>query len=144
MWTRFHDMHSGGSGKLSHALIFIEAPIDEAKIIFQNRFDRNPERVTCTCCGPDYLISEASTLEQATAYERGCAFRETGRNKDGTWKDPGGGYYIEEPDTKWTRKKYMSFSKYLQIREALFIREKDILAEERQGELREEGFVWKE
>jgi hypothetical protein len=25
--------------------------IAEAEVIFQNRFKRNPNRVTCTCCG---------------------------------------------------------------------------------------------
>lgn len=70
MWTHFWDMHSGGDQKLDWAHIFIEAPEDEAKVIFYNRFHRNPERVTCTCCGEDYAISESPTLEEAASYVR--------------------------------------------------------------------------
>ena len=87
MWTRFRDMHSGGGSKVlrkpdgtftdgdrfSHEsddepinYIYIEAPKDEAKLVFYNRFKRNPERVSCTCCGEDYYISESETLEQPT------------------------------------------------------------------------------
>jgi hypothetical protein len=74
MWTRFMDMRSGGSQKENFAHCYIEAPENEAKIIFYNRFGHNPERVTCTCCGDDYSISEYETLEQATAYERNCEY----------------------------------------------------------------------
>lgn len=58
MITTFLDMHSGGSRKEEYGLIAIEAPRDEAELIFYNRFGHNPNRVTCTCCGPDYSISE--------------------------------------------------------------------------------------
>ena len=68
MWTRFHDMHSGGSQKEQWNLIFIEASQAEAELIFYNRFGHNPNRVSCTCCGPDYSIGESETLDEATRF----------------------------------------------------------------------------
>lgn len=65
MWTKFNDMHSGGGSKLDWEEIFIEAPEDDACIIFQNMFGRNPCTVTCTCCGADYFVLEYDTLEEA-------------------------------------------------------------------------------
>ncbi len=70
MWTQFMDMHSGGGSKEKWSQIFIEAPEDEAKVIFYNRFHHNPERVTCTCCGEDYSITENASLEELTDYWR--------------------------------------------------------------------------
>ena len=61
-WTQFWDMHSGGSLKEQWQYIYIEAPEDEARVIFYNRFDHSPDRVTCTCCGEDYSVSEDADL----------------------------------------------------------------------------------
>lgn len=73
MWTRFMDMHSGGGCKEPpYDKILIEAPEDEARRVFYAKFGHNPERVTCTCCGEDYSITESPTLSDATAYDRGC------------------------------------------------------------------------
>lgn len=72
MWTLLWDMHSGGSQKEKWAKIYIEAPEEEAKIIFYNRFGHNPERVSCTCCGSDYSISSDEDLKQLSGYHRGC------------------------------------------------------------------------
>lgn len=75
MWTRFMDMHSGGGTKENgFDFIFIEAPEHEARLIFYNRFGHNPERVSCTCCGDDYSISEHESLEQISGYDRHCAY----------------------------------------------------------------------
>ena len=71
MWTHFFDMHSGGGKKEEWEHIFIELPKHEAKIYFYNRFGHNPERVTCTCCGEDYSISQYESLEKATGYYLG-------------------------------------------------------------------------
>ena len=71
MWTRFMDMHSGGGQKEDFVRCYIEAPEAEAVAIFYNRFRHNPNRVTCTCCGEDYSITESETLEDATEYDRG-------------------------------------------------------------------------
>ena len=75
-WTEFWDMHSGGGRKLDWDFIYIEAPLAEARAIFYSLFGRNPERVTCTCCGEDYALEEYETLEEATAYQRGYYFKD--------------------------------------------------------------------
>ena len=48
MFTEFLDVSSGGSQKLSHGRILIEAPEAEAVSVFYSRFGRNPRRVSCT------------------------------------------------------------------------------------------------
>jgi hypothetical protein len=63
-WTRFYDMHSGGIKKERWDQIYIQAPEEEAKIIFTNRFKHDPENRTCDCCGDDYSISFNKTLDQ--------------------------------------------------------------------------------
>ena len=74
-WTLFWDVSSGGDLKEeSYEKIYIEAPEEEAKVIFYNRFRHNPDRVSCTCCGKDYEISESENLEQASGYHRNCAW----------------------------------------------------------------------
>lgn len=128
-WTRFMDMHSGGGRKLDWEYIYIEASEAEAQIIFQNRFGRNPNRVTCTCCGNDYSIDESKSLAEATAYERGCA-----------WDGDG---YVEKPSEKSYANPYRSLEDYVAHSGALFIRAADIKPQERVGELQEEGYVWR-
>lgn len=128
MWTRFMDMHSGGSKKEDFAYCYIEAPKDEAKKIFYNRFGHNPERVTCTCCGYDYSIYESKTLEEATAYDRNCA-----------WED---GKYVEKPDCRYSVKELIQLSEYVERHDVLVIYMADIKQEERDGEVPEQGYVW--
>jgi len=72
-WTHFMDMHSGGGQKEKWAHIYIEAPENEARVIFYNKFGHNPDRVTCTCCGNDYSVIESDNvfLEQFS-YKRWC------------------------------------------------------------------------
>lgn len=151
------DMHSGGGQKLSWAYIYIEAPEKEAAIIFQNRFKRNPHRITCTCCGDDYSLSEETGgLEQATAYERGC--RHAYFRPDGTecpdeegWKSGKGttpGYtsrYVEDGGGKYSfGRKYTPLAEYLKSKSVKVIYAKDIKPKERKGELNEEGYVWRD
>ena len=67
MWTVFTDSHSGGRSKLdNYEIIYIEAPRDEAEIIFYNKFNNNPLNITCDCCGKDFGIDEYNTLLEAT------------------------------------------------------------------------------
>lgn len=153
-WTHFWDMHSGGSQKLDWGHIFIEAPEDEAKIIFYNRFGRNPERVTCTCCGEDYSISEHDSLEQATGYHRGCAYGYwniiTGEEvaADVAWKMGEGmqvgydGGYVERADQRFGLRKHKTLEEYLKTGEAFAIYNKDIKPEERVGNVPSEGYHW--
>jgi len=129
VWTSFWDMHSGGGQKEQWSKIFIEAPQSEAEVIFQNRFGHNPYRVTCTCCGEDYSVDEHETLEHATGYHRGCAFTEDGNG------------FLEKPSGESWRH-YKTLEEYLASEDVLAIYEKDILPDERIGELREQGYVW--
>ncbi len=70
-WTRFMDMHSGGSAKRAWEFIYVEAPVEEATRFFIAKFGTDPDHVTCPCRGEDYSVSEGGeTLEQATAYDR--------------------------------------------------------------------------
>ncbi len=59
MWTKFYDMSSGGSEKLGAGTIWIEACESEAIDLFEQIFGRDPQNVTCPCCGPDYSIYKA-------------------------------------------------------------------------------------
>jgi hypothetical protein len=142
-WTHFHDMHSGGGTKEKYGRIFIEAPQAEAEIIFQNRFGHNPNRVSCTCCGPDYSTSEYESLEDATGYERNCECSDDG--------------YIEvqrqsnldirrrcntAASDSWGL--YMTLDQYIASGACLVIRANEIKPEERVGELREQGYVWRD
>jgi hypothetical protein len=63
--TCFWDMSSGGSKKMKWRRILIEAPEKDAVSVFYSRFGRNPNRITCTCCGSDYAITEYDTLDVA-------------------------------------------------------------------------------
>lgn len=128
MWTRFMDMRSGGGQKLDWPYIYIEAPEAEARVIFYNRFGRNPDRVTCTCCGSDYSNTESDTLEQATAFDRGCA-----------WE---GGVYVERSDPERNYRPYQTLEAYRATSGALFITADEILPEQREGEVPEQGYVW--
>jgi hypothetical protein len=127
MWTRFMDMHSGGSCKQKpYEYIYIEAPEAEAKVIFYNRFGHNPERVTCTCCGDDYSIEDYDTLERATAYDRGC---QHGRGNDE-------GYNLASAK--------VSVDDYVARPDVLVVPEADIKPQERTGEVPVQGYVWQD
>jgi hypothetical protein len=86
MFTRFMDMHSGGGTKIKpYEHIYIEANSEsEAKDIFRERFDRDPDFITCHCCGADYSVSSEETLELATAYERGSPWNSQLKKHDPT------------------------------------------------------------
>lgn len=132
VWTQFMDMHSGGSQKASHSKILIEAPEDEARVIFFNRFGHNPERVSCTCCGEDYSINQYDTAEQATAFDRGCEYSDEKK------------CWVEEPATRLRFNRYRTMDEYRASGQALFIHEGDIKPEERAGEVPVQGYVWRD
>jgi hypothetical protein len=67
--TRFMDMHSGGKLKTPFTHIYVDAPLDKALNIFKDTFKRDPDNVTCTCCGEDFVYEEYASLEEATAYD---------------------------------------------------------------------------
>ena len=156
MWTRFMDMHSGGGTKEPpYEYILIEAPRDEAMVIFYNRFGHNPYRVSCTCCGEDYSITEDETLAQLTAYDRHCKFayfdpqgNEVERDVAYTFvKGMNPGYkaaYIERIDPLYEQygHELTPLDEYLKKPDVLVIRAEDIKPEERVGEVPEQGYVW--
>ena len=157
MWTQFWDMHSGGGLKLKWQFIYIEAPIEEAKVIFYNRFKRNPERVSCTCCGDDYSISENAYLAQLTGFHRNCRSLETPRDKKTRlYKHPKSPYFKEhyyledgeEPKRPYKVSDrtpfgaYQTTAEYSKNKDVLIIPAKDIKKSERVGEVPEEGYVW--
>lgn len=132
MWTRFMDMHSGGSTKEPpFEYIYIEAPEAEAKTIFYNRFGHNPENIACSCCGENYSIDESETLEQASGYDRNCAWDEKTRG------------YIEEAQTAYSwRGDLVTLEEYINLEYVKIIWAADIKPEERKGELPRRGWVW--
>lgn len=72
LWVQFHDMHSGGGTKIPpYEDIYIQTPnIPEAVSVFRALFRRDPDNVTCGCCGKDYAYYDAKSLADATAYGR--------------------------------------------------------------------------
>ncbi len=125
-WTQFMDMHSGGGSKEKWEYIYIQAPEKEAEIIFYNRFGHSPYRVTCTCCGQDYSVTESETLDSACAYNRGCAWEE--------------GEYVEKQGRFHTE--YLTVEEYLKKDNVLVIPASEIKDEERVGKLPQQGYVW--
>jgi len=128
-WTLFWDMHSGGYTKVEpYDKIYIEAPQEEAETIFYNRFGRNPNCVTCTCCGPDYSIDESATFEQASGHHRGAAYVN--------------GRYIEKPVKEGYGEPYLTVDQYQKLKTVLVISAEDIKAKERAGTVPDEGYIW--
>jgi hypothetical protein len=70
--TRFMDMHSGGKLKTPFTHIYIDEPLKKAVGTFKNLFKRDPNNITCKCCGEDFIYEQYDSLEEATAYDRGC------------------------------------------------------------------------
>lgn len=171
-WTHFWDMHSGGSLKEKWSHIYIEAPEAEAKRIFYNRFDHNPDRVTCTCCGPDYSISSEESLLRLTGYHRNCDALETPRDPetgryvqvDDPWFNDH--YYLEPDEVEEAVKRgyeikpnlgrelaarfpesshrhlYKTLEDYVADDDVLVLHASDIKPEERTGDVPEQGYVW--
>lgn len=131
-WTEFFDMSSGGRNKQPWNHIYIEAPKNHAKIIFYNIFGTNPDRVSCTCCGSDYSITEYEDLNQATAYNRNCDY-DNKTNK-----------YIEQTISEGYRSgKYQTLGQYLKDNEKIkVIYYSEVKEEEKFGEVPEQGYVW--
>lgn len=148
MWTIFMDMHSGGRQKLDWPYIYIEASKEEAMSVFYSKFGRSPERVTCTCCGEDYSIDESETLEQATAYERGCTWYSAPPKKGERFSKEGRYLEKDEPIPEgWVTDGFSSFRKYQTLEEYLptvkVIYTNEITEPDRKAYVPEEGYVWR-
>lgn len=105
--TCFVDMHSGGGQKLDWSYIYIEAPEWLARGYFEKRFDRDPDNITCECCGSDYSVSTAPDLAQATAYHRNCGWDDKTKR------------YVESP--RYADVTLLSVGEYLNKADVLFI-----------------------
>lgn len=148
-WTHFMDMHSGGQCKEKWQHIFIQAPEEEAITIFYNRFGHNPHRVTCTCCGEDYSITESKNLQQATAYNRECNYdQKTGKYTEAdnqTYVKYGGKVRTYMPFTEFLKTGRLRPDKGDEEREvAKIIFKWEIKPEERAGDVPEQGYVWQD
>lgn len=151
-------MHSGGGAKEDpYEKIYIEASEEEAKRVFYNRFGHNPERVTCTCCGEDYSIDSHESLAQLTGFHRGCRSLETPRDpKTGLYmnddpiirsknyleagEDPPPGYALSKFSSM--RGGYQTLEQYCARKDVLVIRSEEIKAEDRSGDVPQQGYVW--
>lgn len=131
-WTRFMDMHSGGRRKESFEYLYIEAPESEARSIFFSRFGHSPDRVTCTCCGEDYSVSESETLEQASGFDRGCKWDNAAKT------------YLEQLSDRGFGKTYQTVDEYLKQPLVAIIRADEIKPEERKVEVPTQGYVWRD
>lgn len=69
-FTKFWDMHSGGSQKLEWSKVYVNLSESEARVWFQSKFNRDCDHVTCAHCGKDYSVSTADTLEELTHFHR--------------------------------------------------------------------------
>jgi len=91
-WTRFSDMHSGGRAKERDeqgqeiSQIYIQAPEREAEIVFYNRFGHAADRISCTCCGSDYSVTQLEDGETPTQ-EREYWLREGYRSETDRYVD---------------------------------------------------------
>lgn len=115
MWTEFRDMHSGGDQKLDWQLIYIELPKDAAIEYFKAAFGRDPDNVTCDCCGEDYSVTHYDSLREATAFERGCAWVKAPGGDPRPIEGDGSG--VGEPVPEGCTIRYRSFYSYLTLEE---------------------------
>lgn len=155
-WTRFMDMHSGGGCKEApYEYILIEAPEDEARRVFYNRFGHSPDRVSCTCCGEDYSVSESESLAKATAYDRSCEYIEDARGwgahkepdfREGRYIEKGepvpAGYKVSATSGERYGRRYRTVEQYIAEPYVLVIRAAEIKPDERSGEIPTQGYVW--
>jgi hypothetical protein len=118
--------------------------------VFYAVFGRNPNRVTCTCCGEDYSISGYADLAQATGYERHCEYvyrdahgTEVGGEK--AWQRDGlTGSYEDRMQTKYNseRRPSIPLDLYLTSGECKVVYANEITPEMLGVEPPEQGYVW--
>jgi len=123
MWTSFRDMSTSSKPglKVGYKEILIELPEEEAKGYFQKRFDCNPDKHTCSCCGSDFSVIESETLAKATMVVRKCHIDD----KTGEWQDsaPKPGTIAHKYNLhKW----YQTLDEYIERDDVLVIRREEI------------------
>lgn len=77
-YTTFFDMHSGGGRKSKYELYILAGDKEAATEEFKKLTGRDPDHVTCYCCGEDYSVVEYDTLEDALQHHNinGSVFME--------------------------------------------------------------------
>lgn len=114
MWTKFWDMHSGGSTKQPpYNVIYIELPEKQAIKFFKKKFKHNPRATSCPTCGENYSIDEKKSLEVLSGYHRSCLW------------DPKTKDYVEKPEPRWG-KAYQTLEQYRKEKDVLIISKEDI------------------
>ena len=68
MWTEFMDMSSGGNEKTEWGCIYINLPVNKAIEYFGDKFNIDPNNITCDCCGQDFWIEECDEPKQKSGY----------------------------------------------------------------------------
>lgn len=63
-WTRFYDMHSGGSPKSQFDYIFVEAAEDDARDLVSEALSVDAWGIACDCCGANFSAMEDPTLTE--------------------------------------------------------------------------------
>ena len=126
-WTRFMDMNSGGGQKEEWKYIYIEAAEIMAVTIFYNRFGHNPSRVTCTCCGADYSITEEESLGLLTFSERGADYEDPSKPESGKYK---------------SGNPFVPLDEYMNEGKACFIASGSVEESEKVGNIPVQGYVW--
>tara|TARA_R110002153_G_C13182201_1_gene485186 strand:+ start:511 stop:726 length:216 start_codon:yes stop_codon:yes gene_type:complete len=58
-------MASGGSRKESFEKLAVRLPENEAREWFDRTYNRDPDNVTCECCGEDYAVYEEAGTDKA-------------------------------------------------------------------------------
>jgi hypothetical protein len=140
-WTHFFDMSSGGREKEVWKHIYVELPEPEARRWFFNRFGHSADRVTCTCCGEDYSVTESEDLLQATGYERGLRFATSKKDPD-RYLEPG----EEVPEGYDLHRDSRALGQTMEIfrtrDDVLIVSRSEVDPSELEGDVPQQGYVW--
>jgi hypothetical protein len=64
-WTEFTDKWAGGCAKEPWDYILIQAPPKVACAVFEHVFEHHPRNISCSCCGEEYFVTQASDIDYA-------------------------------------------------------------------------------
>lgn len=63
-WTRICDLHSGGGKKGQYDYVLIEAPLQAARLIYNDLFPSiDLDHESCDTCGKDYSVEDLNESE---------------------------------------------------------------------------------
>ena len=58
--TRFRDLSGNGYRKTPYRTVYIPGTVETAVPLFVQEFGVDPNKTTCHCCGPDFVIYEVT------------------------------------------------------------------------------------